>query len=1129
LNSNLSQLSPEERVELERRLLRRTHGASKAGIPRRTPGIPCPLSHAQQRLWFLDQYEPGSAVYNIPMAWSLHGRLDLDALQRAFQTLVDRHEALRTTFATLEDVPIQVVAPRAPVPFAVVDLGPGSPEQRAAELQRRLEQLGAQPFDLTRDVMIRAYVFRRAADDHVLLLNMHHIASDGWSIDIVIRELSALYRGFATGADPSLPELPIQYADYAVWQREWLSGAMLEKQLAYWRGRLEGAPPTLELPADASRHQVTGSHSGSRTLALSTELSGRLEELGRSAGATLFMTLLAAFQIVAGRLAGRSDVVVGTPIAGRNREAIESLVGFFVNTLVLRLDLSDAPSFREVLRRVRQSTLDAYSHQDLPFEKLVEELHPERSLHRTPLFQVFFNMLNTAGEELRLPELHVEWIAPPAIDSKFDLTLYARPRPEGVLLTAVYNSELFHAARIEEFLAQFERFLTVVAADPDRRADQVSLITASAERSLPDPMRPLGSTIGPPLHERFAEQATRTPNQVAVADPNESWTYAELETRSNQLAHRLLELGVAPGNLVAIYAHRSASLVWAMLGVWKAGAAFVLLDPALPTVRLIDSLKQARPRVWLELAAAGSPPKPIVEFLATQSALGKITLPSRSRATASRFLADRPPGAPSVSLTPESLAYVAFTSGSTGTPKGILGTHGPLSHFVPWHVETFELSAQDRFSLLSGLAHDPLLRDLFTPLAIGATLVIPDPDELASTRLADWLARERITIAHLTPALGQVLARGSSSNSSPITSPDVRWLFFGGDRLTRRDVEAARAWAPNAQCVNFYGTTETPQAMGWHRAAADSDLAPEVYPVGNGIRGAQILVLNRAGAHCGVGELGEIHVRTPHLSRGYLDDPALTQERYLTNPFSGQAEDRMYRTGDLGRYRIDGTVDFVGRADEQVKIRGHRIEPAEIEAILRHHDHVGDALALVQGADPASSRLVAYVVARNGQRPDPRDLRTFLRERLPEFMIPSAYVVLDRMPLTANGKIDRSALPAPESRAVESASVDDQSMPRTPAEKMIASVWQELLQVDRVTTYDNFLDLGGHSLLGLEVIARVKRQHGVEIRPRELMFQSLGQIASACTERMGGATKPSGLGGIVGWFKARLGGSGGQR
>ncbi len=1107
--------------------------AAKAGIPRRTPGVPCPLSHAQQRLWFLDQYEPGSAVYNIPMAWTIRGPLNLEALHRAFQALVERHEALRTTFATLEDVPVQVVAPRVTVPFEVIDLAPGSPEQREAELARLLEQYGAQPFDLSRDVMIRAHVLRRSADDHVLLLNLHHIASDGWSIDIVIRELSAFYRAFASGGTPALAELPIQYADYAVWQREWLSGPVLDKQLAYWRHQLDGAPPDLELPADASRHEVAGARSGTRTLALSTELSRRLEELGRSEGATLFMTLLAGFQIAAGRLAGRRDVVVGTPIAGRNREAIEGLIGFFVNTLVLRVDLANDPTFRDVLRRVRQSTLDAYAHQDLPFEKLVEELHPERSLHRTPLFQVFFNMLNTAGEELRLPDLDVEWVAPPAIDSKFDLTLYARPRPEGVLLTAVFNAELFRESRAEEFLGQFERLLSAVADDPDRRVDGYSLVTRDAERVLPDPTQALPAVAGRPVHEQFTLQAARTPAQLAVADPSESWTYSELETRSNQLAHRLIELGVAPGNVVAIYAHRSASMVWAMLGVWKAGAAFLVLDPALPTARLIDCVKQTQPTAWLQLESAGTLPEPIAETLSRMTALQRLSLPTRSRAAVTGFLAGLPTAAPAARVGPDSLAYVAFTSGSTGAPKGILGTHGPLSHFLGWHIASFGLSAADRFSLLSGLAHDPLLRDVCTPLVLGATLMIPEPDDLASARLAQWMARERITVAHLTPALGQVLARGASAGPDAARMPALRWLFFGGDRLTRRDVDAAREWAPGARCVNFYGTTETPQAMGWHEVApgaAGESPASEVYPVGRGIDGVQLLVLNRAGVHCGIGELGEIHVRTPYLTQGYLGDPMLTRERYLQNPFSDRNGDRMYRTGDLGRYRIDGTVDFVGRADEQVKIRGHRVEPAEIEAILRGHDAVGDALALVLGGE-SGGRLVAYVVARNGERPDPRDLRVFLRERLPEFMIPSAYVVLDRMPLTANGKIDRAALPPPELRASDADSADDEGAPQTTTEKMIATVWQELLQIDRVTVFDNFLDLGGHSLLGLEMIARVKRQYGVEIRPRELMFQSLGQVAASCAERMiTPAEKPSGvLGAFLGWIRGVFGVSRGER
>lgn len=1103
------QFSAKQRELLEKRLLERAAaGARRVTISRRPDAEFSPVSFAQQRLWYLNILEPESSQYNIAQSLRLSGRLNYEAVRGALQTIVDRHEILRTTIHTAEGMPRQKTNSVASVECPVVDLSHLPEGERHDAMQAWRLELCSRIFNLANDVMLRAGLCKLAEDDHIFVFVMHHIASDGWSVDVFVREFAAAYTAILAGGVPKLDPLPIQYADFGVWQRDWFKGPVLQKQLEYWRTQLDGAPPTLELPADAPRHAVTGSKSASHRVLLPTVKLQRIEELSRAEGASLFMTLLAAFQLLMSRLTGRNDIVVGSPIAGRNRVEIENLIGFFVNTLVFRTQLDGNPTFRELIGRVRETTLGAYANQDLPFEKLVEEIHPERSMHRTPLFQVFFNMVNTASEKLSLPGVSSEVLPGAATDSKFELTLYSRLKPGGVEFNAVYNAGLFSNERIVELLDQYMQLLEQVTANPGLRIDDISLVTPRASKLLPDPTAPLSSECGPLLHERFSEQARQNPNSTVVADPSESWTYSELETRSNQLAQRLVKSGFKPGEVVGIYAHRCASLVWAMLATWKAGGAFVILDPSQPSGRLVDCLKIARPSAWLELEAAEPMSGMLSEHVMSSiDGSRQFRIPPRSKA--GELFADETLSAPAVIVSPSSQAYIAFTSGSTGAPKGIAGSHGPLCHFVDWHVRTFGFTANDRFSMLSGLGHDPLLRDIFTPLAIGATIVIPDQDHIGSDRLGEWIAREKVSVAHLTPAMGQVLAgsrgdEGANSHPGRVTATSVRWLFFGGDRLTQFDVDRAATWAPAANCVNFYGATETPQAVAWHKVIRrDDGVGPpfESIPVGAGIDDVQLLVLNSAGRQCGIGEVGTIHVRTPFLALGYVGDDVMTSRRFVVNPYTQQPGDRMYATGDLGRYGLDGSVEFLGRNDDQVKIRGYRVELGEIESAIRDHEHVGNALITVANGTAGDPRIVAYVVPRNGEVPQSRDLRSFLKDRLPEYMVPAVYVPIERIPLTPNGKVNKAALPAPEHEKRDSDVGQDDGAPQTDSEKLIAGIWRELLHVDYVTVYDSFLDLGGHSLLGMEVIARVQKEGGVEIKPRELMFQTLGQIAAICDER----------------------------
>jgi amino acid adenylation domain-containing protein len=1072
-----------------------------------------PLSFAQQRLWFLAQLEPESPAYNLWAAYRLRGPLNVPALEQSLSEIVRRHEALRTTFAAVDGQPVQVVAPHRPLRLPIVKLK-GLPEgEKDARALQLVAEDARRPFDLAQGPLFRATLAQLAEEDYVLLLAMHHIISDGWSTRVLFQELTALYTAFTTGKPSPLPELPVQYADYAVWQRQWLQGEVLETQLAYWKQQLGGSPSMLELPTDHPRPAIQTYRGARQSLLLPEALSVSLKVLSQREEVTLFMTLLAAFQVLLQRYTGQDDIVVGSPIAGRNRAELEGLIGFFVNTLVLRTDLSGDPLFRELLGRVREVALGAYAHQELPFEKLVEELQPARRLSHTPLFQVFFNMLNLQANRIALPGLTVEVLSPPEVESKFDLTLYVRDQHGRIHFDLVYNADLFGRARMVELLAQLQQLLAQVVERPWERIDRFLLVTPEAAARLPDPAAALRAEWAGSVQARFAEQARRVPQRPAVVDPHEVWSYAELEARSNQLAHYLRGQGVQPQEVVAIYGHRSTALVWALLGVLKAGAAFLMLDPAYPAARLRDCLRLAKPRGWIQLGAAGTLPEPLEAFVATVRC--RLELPRRTAAASQNLFEGYATADPGIAVAPDDLAYIVFTSGSTGTPKGIRGSHRPLAHFLAWYSQTFGLDDADRFSLLSGLSHDPVLRDLFTPLWLGGTLHIPDPEAIGSPdRLLEWMQHQELSVVHLTPALGQLLAAGPSSAAvAPVGEPRLRALryaCFGGDVLTKQEVAKLRSVAPSATCVNFYGATETPQAMGYF-IIPDADAGgqgpgpawealPERVPVGQGIADVQLLVLTGTQQLAGIGELGEIYVRTPYLTQGYLDDEALTQARFITNPWTHHPDDRLYRTGDVARYRPDGTVEFLGRRDAQVKLRGFRIELGEIEAVLGGHPAVREAAVVVREDTPGEKQLVAYLVPTAAPAPTTSELRRFLQARLPDYMLPSTFMTLEALPLTPNGKMDCRALPAPgpERPALE----DAFAAPRTPNEEMLAGIWTEMLGIEHVGIHDDFFALGGHSLLATQVMSRLRTAFHLEL-PLRALFEAptVAELAMAVAQR----------------------------
>ena len=1079
---------------------RATGGMASLPAPRpvaRTERGDLPLSFAQERLWFLDQYDPGSATYNIPVTVELVGSLDVAALVAAFAEVVRRQGSLRTTFAEIDGVPRQQIAPFNLAGLPQVDLAALPPAVGRREAARLAEEQEGRGFDLRRGPLFRAVIVRLERDLHQFLLTFHHVISDGWSVGVLVRELGALYAAAVAGNPSPLAELAIQYADFAAWQRQWLA-AESAAELAYWETRLGGEVAPVELPADRPRPAIQTFRGGRRQHALPAALTARLKSFGQAEGVTLFMTLLAATQELLSRHSGEHDVAVGAPVAGRQWVETEGLIGCFLNTLVLRTDTSGSPSFRELVARVRTVTLEAYSNQAVPFEAVLARLNLQRDLSRTPLFQVMFNMLNLPARELSLPGLALQVLTPGEVPSKFDLTFYLTEVEGGVWIELVYNADLFDEARMAELLAQLESLLAQGVERPDAPLEQLSLVTESARRLLPDPTAALDAGWIGAVHELFAAQAARAPERPAVVDGGVTWSYGDLLAGSRGVAGWLAAHGVRPGEPVAIFAHRSAPLVQAVMGTLTAGAAFMVLDPVYPAPRLVEMLGLAVPRAWIALAAAGPVPEAVLTWLEA-GGCPRLELPAGGNAALASVaaFASTAFAAPAVAIGPGDTGCIGFTSGSTGGPKAVRGLHGSLSHFLPIHRAEFDLRADDRFSLLSGLAHDPLQRDIFTPLYLGATIVVPDPADIGiAGRLAEWMNAERVTVANLIPSLAQLLTQRPPDGELAVV-PSLRRAILVGEALTRQDVARLRELAPGVTCINFYGATETQRAAGFHRVteeeAADlSGRGRQVLPLGRGMPDVQLLVLNRAERLAGIGELGEIVMRSPHLAGGYLGDAALTAQRFQLNPFHPEAGDRIYRTGDLGRYLPDGEVAFAGRTDSQVKLRGFRIEPGEIEAALVRLPMVREAVVLLRDDLPGGSGLAAYVVPTAGDEGiDEAGLRGELHDalwqRLPSYMVPTAFRFLAALPRTPTGKVDRKAL-ARQTVAVVAAAGEERGL-RTPVEEIVAGLWAELLGRQRVGPDDNFFQLGGHSLSGAQVVSRLRQELQVDL-PLRALFEA---------------------------------------
>jgi amino acid adenylation domain-containing protein len=1046
-------------------------------VPVPRDGRELPLSFAQQRLWFIDQLEPGVSVYNFPAAVRLKGPFNVVALKQSLNELVKRHEVLRTTFAIVDGRPAQVVAPLLTLALPIVDLRDLPETEREIEVQRLATNEAQRPFDLAEGPLVRATVLRLGEDEHVGLLTMHHIVSDGWSTGILIREMAALYDAFSSDRVASLPELPIQYADFAHWQRDWLQGEVLETQLSYWKQQLLGAPPLLELPVDHPRPAVQAFHGAHQSILLPRTVGDGLKALSRKEGVTLFMTLLAAFQVLLHRYTNQEDLVIGTPIANRNRLEIERLIGFFVNTLVLRTDLSGNPSFLELLRRVREVCLGAYAHQDLPFERLVEELHLPRDLSRNPLFQVMFVLQNASPQAVELPGLSLSPVEVDTGTTHFDLTLHIADTDQGLIGTLAYNTDLFEAVTITRMLGHFRTLVEGVAATPERCLSEIPLLTESERQQILAKSNDAESDrLKESVHQLFEAQVERTPDAIAVVLGDQELSYEGLNRRANQLANHLRLLGVGPEIPVAIFLKHSVEMVVGLLGILKAGGVYVPLDPAYPKERLAFMLEDAEVPVLLtqEELLAGLP-----EHHA------KAVCLDSDWETIAKESAENP-----ICLTvPENLAYIIYTSGSTGQPKGVLISHASIAVHCLNGQKYYALGSSDKVLQFASLSFDLSLEQILPTLVVGATLVMMSSEVWDTTEFYKRISECGLTVLNLPTGYWQELARGWAVLSELVPNVQPRVFVVGGDTMLPEFLDLWHRTAMSSiRLINAYGPTETTIT------ATAFDTTPGLrerwalqrIPIGRPLTNRETYILNKYGDLVPVGVQGELYIGGDCLARGYLKRPDLTAENFVPSPFSSELGSRLYKTGDLARYLPDGNIEFLGRIDDQVKIRGFRIELGEIEATLRQHPAVRETVVLARENVPGEKQLVAYVVAQGESPPTASELRVFLKEKLPIYMMPAVFVQVDALPLMPNGKIDRGALPEPGQTGSEPGRAF--VAPRNALELQLTNLWEEVLGVRPIGVTNNFFELGGHSLAAVRLFALIEKRLGKKV-PLVTVFQ----------------------------------------
>ncbi|MCP9294068.1 MAG: amino acid adenylation domain-containing protein [Planktothrix agardhii LY1] len=1078
-----------------------------------------PVSFAQQRLWILAQLEPDSPFYNMFKAVHLQGRINLEILERSLNEIIDRHEILRTNFQEVEATPVQVIAPHATLKISVIDLQGLSEQEQSEQLQLFATEDQLQPFDLTTGILLRVTFVQLKSESSALLLTMHHIISDGWSMGVLIKELSSLYQGFLLGHASVLPKLPIQYADFTLWQRQWLQGEnqgfiTIQNQINYWKQQLAAAPPLLELPTDRPRPSVQTFRGGCLSFQIDERLTASLKELSHKSATTLFMTLMAAYVTLLFRHSDQNDILIGTPIASRNYQELEGLIGFFVNTLVMRTRLEGNPSFEELLKQVRSVCRNAYANQDVPFEQIIETLQIERSLSHSPLFQVMFVLQNVAMEELETPGLKISPLSLDNVNAKFDfaLQMWEINTEKGNSLQGFwqYNIDLFDQDRIARMSGHFQTLLEAIVANPQEPIGTLSLLTERERHQLLVEWNDTGKAYPDEkcIHQLFEEQVERTPNHVAVVFENESLTYRELNNRANQLAHYLCQnYQIKPDTLVGICVERSLEMIIGILGILKAGAAYLPLDPEYPQERLSFMLEDSQVKVLVTQAKlVESIPEHQAQLVCLDTDWEKIAQNITSN--------------PENKSEPENLTYIIYTSGSTGKPKGVLVNHANVVRLFAATDSWYHFNCQDVWTLFHSYAFDFSVWEIWGALLYGGRLVIvPYLVTRSPESFYELLCQEKVTILNQTPtAFRQLiqaeaslkrdispLLRGVGKDSATDNDLSLRLVIFGGESL---EINSLQPWFDRhgdqfPQLVNMYGITETTVHVTY-RPLSMADVNSTASVIGRPLPDLQVYLLDQYLQPVPVGVLGEMYVGGAGVTRGYLNRPELTTERFIPNPFDlpllpinrggtqagatinklgTQGGAKLYKTGDLARYLPNGELEYLGRIDNQVKIRGFRIELGEIEALLASHPQIWETVVLVWDDKTGDKRLVAYIVPQPEITITIDEIRQFLKAKLPDYMVPNAFVILAALPLTANGKIDRRALPPPESGSEVS---DKYVAPRTPMEEILATIWSEVLKVEKVGINDNFFELGGHSLLATQLVAQIRDRLKIELPLRQL-------------------------------------------
>jgi amino acid adenylation domain-containing protein len=1063
LSTELQQRKPEIIAFLQRAQTAQFSGSAITPVPRSEE---LPLSFAQQRLWFLEQLQPGTAVYHIPAAVRLTGQLNISILQRSLNAILQRHEVLRTNFPAIAGIPTIQITPERAIALPIVDLSGLNPLDQEVEIRRVAVQSASTPFDLATDLLMRVVLLRCEADESVILLTLHHIASDGWSMEILLSELAALYTAFLQQQPSPLPPLPIQYADFAHWQRQWLQGQVLEQQLDYWRSQLGGDRPVLQLPTDFPRSRVQRFRGAVRSFSLPESTSRAIAQLAQSQGVTLFMTLLAAYTVLLHRYTGQTDILVGCPIANRNRTEIEGLIGFFVNTIVIRTQLAGNPTFQELLQQVRSLTWQAYDHQDLPFEKLVEDLQPARDLSYNPLFQVKFRLENPPTDRIELPGLTLASLGQVNPTAKLDLSLDMYETETGLVGGFEYNQDLFTEATITQLSNHFCTLLESIVTSPNQLISQLSILTpAETQKILLDWNQ---TQVDYPLtdcfHQLFEQQVAKTPDAIALVFENQTWTYQKLNQRSNQVAHYLRQQGVQPEVTVGICLERSPEMIVALLGILKAGGAYLPLDPAYPSERLAFMLSDAQ-----------------VSLLLTQTNL--VDLPYASPIYLDRdwdaiaLMSDQNPQS---SVTLDHLAYLIYTSGSTGTPKGVLIPHRGLTHLTFDKIRVCQVDETSCVLQFFSLSFDASIPEIIMPLAAGGKLCLaPSATLLPGLALVQLLQQQQVTHITITPsALSQLPAADL---------PDLKMVLVGGEAPSP---ELITQWSAGRRFINGYGPTEVTVNASMVVCGNGQPLQPTLRPSSN----KQFYILDAHLQPVPVGAIGELYIAGVGLARGYLNRPDLTADRFIPLPkfvssngtenlninTSPNNQSRLYKTGDLASYLSDGRIKLWGRVDNQVKIRGFRIEPQEIEQVLWQHPALQTGAVIVREDQPGEKRLVAYGVAKTDVSIS--DIRAFLREKLPEYLVPSAIALIPALPLTPNGKLDVRSLPAPEQIQTALPYV----APRNEIESKLADLFSQALNQAQISIDADFFELGGHSLLATQLIAQVLQEFQVELSVMDL-------------------------------------------